>query len=293
MKIDWIKRFTIIMFSAALVFASTACGSKAEQAGAAQETAAKAGAPYFSKGVYFCQDEEAFYVFYDEKTGRTELTDGIGGLPFACTQEDGKVTFSLGGEDEEGKRVLTIKSCEEGTVTGEFEDGKEVTFGLEESADPDDFDALVFIGGGADTEYKSKDGWSVSYDDNRFDVKESADEVSFVYKDASAGNNSVTVRYIKAKDPDAVLDELAGSWGADTADKSEGIFPGTEDVKAYELSYEKFENGVGDSRLAIAREYKEGTLLLEMAGHNTGDDERDMESSDSISAILDSMSFEK
>ena len=71
------------------------------------------------------------------------------------------------------------------------------------------------------------------------------------------------------------------------------VGPGTEDVKAYELSYEKFENGVGDSRLAIAREYKEGTLLLEMAGHNTGDDERDMESSDSISAILDSMTFEK
>lgn len=118
----------------------TACGSsKADGSGAS--------APYFSKGVYYCQDEESFYVFYDENTGRTELADGIGGLPFRCEQENGRVTFHMGGEDEEGVRVLTVKSGDDNAVAGSFEDGTELTFAFEESADPDDFDALTYGGG--------------------------------------------------------------------------------------------------------------------------------------------------
>ena len=120
----------------------TACGISKPDEGAASQQGAEA--PYFSKGVYFCQDEESFYVFYDEKTGRTELTDGIGGLPFRCEQENGKVTFHMGDEADESARILTVKSGEDGTVTGAFEDGEELTFTLEKSADPDDFDALTY-----------------------------------------------------------------------------------------------------------------------------------------------------
>ena len=281
MKNNGLKRFMILVTAGALLAASTACGSSAAQA------------PYFTKGVYFCQEEESFYVFYDEKTGRTELTDGIGGLPFTCAQEDGKITFHMGGEDDESVRVLTVKSSEEGSVTGAFEDGKELVFSFEQFADPDNFDALNYIGGGADTVYRNPNGWSVRYDEKRFDVKESGNEVSFIYKDASAGENSLTASYIASKDPDTVLDELSKTWGTEAAEKTEGTFPGTSDVKGYWLSYDNLENGVGDTRSAIAREYMEGTLVFEMKGHNTGDDEKDMESSDSIAMLLDTLEFDK
>lgn len=108
-------------------------------------------APFFTKGVYCSYEEGAttrdyFYVFYDEGAGYTEDGNGTG-LPFACEQKDNKVVFSFGGEAEESKQELVVKSAENGIITGEFdEDGIELVFELLSDADPDNFNGTEYAG---------------------------------------------------------------------------------------------------------------------------------------------------
>ena len=107
-------------------------------------------APYFTKGVYLNYEGDVdnppmdnFYVFIDETSGHTD--DGISGLPFECEQKDGSVKFYMGGPDPESQMILTIEAVGNGSVTGHFKDGKKQVFVPVNDADPDTFDAEVYL----------------------------------------------------------------------------------------------------------------------------------------------------
>ncbi|MCR5604305.1 MAG: hypothetical protein K6G27_11480 [Lachnospiraceae bacterium] len=42
---------------------------------------------------------------------------------------------------------------------------------------------------------------------------------------------------------------------------------------------------------AVARDYMDGYLMFECTGHNSGDEEKDMEMSDILASIIDSIQF--
>ena len=109
-------------------------------------------APYFTRGVYLNYEADVdnppmdnFYVFIDETSGHTD--DGIAGLPFECEQKDGSVKFYMGGPDSESQMMLTIEAVENGSVTGHFKDGIKQVFVPVNDADPDTFDAEVYLAG--------------------------------------------------------------------------------------------------------------------------------------------------
>ena len=132
------------------------------------------GAPYFTKGVYVNYAKEAenptrdyFYVFQNEGAGHTDDGTAGVGVPFSCTQEDGQITFSFGGADEEFQDVLDISSVEYGIIYGHFEDGLELVFEPVEGVDPDTFEAINYVSASDEQVYTDANGWSVKYDANK------------------------------------------------------------------------------------------------------------------------------
>jgi predicted RNA-binding Zn-ribbon protein involved in translation (DUF1610 family) len=80
-----------------------------------------------------------------------------------------------------------------------------------------------------ETVYSNNRGWSVSYDDSLFDVKENGDEAFFKYKknDQTA---TIVIRYTEDVQPEELLANVTESWGAsDDVERNEGFFPGTND----------------------------------------------------------------
>lgn len=260
-----------------------------------EATDSVAQAPYFKKGVYVNYPEGAtvrdyFYVFYDEGAGYTEDANTGTGLPFACEQEDGKVSFSFGGEDGIND-VFTVTSTENGIITGSFEDGQELHFELKEDADPDNFDAMKYAYPSTEEVYEDANGWKVKYNSELFEVNHSDNIVTFVYTGESAGTNMITATYdvdMKAKE---AVDKVADSWESDNVTKTEGVFPGTEDVDAYYAVLPPSEEGSGLYETVIARDYMDGYLMFELTGHNSGDEALDMEVSDALAMIIDSIQF--
>ncbi|WP_026527402.1 hypothetical protein [Butyrivibrio sp. VCD2006] len=110
-------------------------------------------APYFERGVYANYSEglenpelKYFYVFEDGAVGHTEdSTVGIG-LPFKCTQTNGKIMIRFGG-DEEPEEILNITAVENGVIYGYFDGAEDrpMSFKLIEDADPDSFDAVEYM----------------------------------------------------------------------------------------------------------------------------------------------------
>ncbi len=138
--------------------------------------------------------------------------------------------------------------------------------------------------------YTDANGWQVRYNPELFTVNGGGPETSFVYMGESAGTNMITVSYNVDKDAKTAIEDLAGSWG-DKAELSEGIFPGTEDVKGYWATLPTQDIGSGLYMTAIARDYMDGYLLFELTGHNCGDDSVDIPVNDALAGIIDSLEF--
>ena len=257
-------------------------------------------APFFMKGVYCsyeqgAEDRDYFYVFYDEGAGYTEDGNNGIGLPFSCEQKDNKVIFSFGGEDEESRQELVVKSAENGIVTGEFdEDGIELVFELLSNADPDNFSSMEYMGksGGSDEAvYNDPNGWSVRYAADDFEVTTEGSVTTFVYIGESAGTNMITAAYVLSKDAETYINELARSWGSENVTVTKSIFPGTDAVDGYWASLLPAEDGSGLYETAVARDYMDGALVFELTGHHSGNDEMDIPVSDKLAAIIDSIVF--
>jgi hypothetical protein len=145
-----------------------------------------------------------------------------------------------------------------------------------------------------DETYKSEDGWSVRYDPSLFSVNELDDHtVSFVYSGESAGANMVEISYVPDKQPEEAMAVITDFWGNDEIVKrSEGFFPGTEDQWGYFRTTSAADNGSGLSQTLIGGEYNGGALMFEITAHNSGDDEKDMQMSDYLAGIVDSVQYE-
>ncbi len=113
---------------------------------------------YFNRGVYanYPADEEdpqteCFYVFYDGGAGRTEDGNNGIGVPFVCEQTEGTVDFYFGGAGDSDD-LFSVESVENGTVIGCFADGVRQVFIPLTDADPDEFDALSYLGSGSEAD---------------------------------------------------------------------------------------------------------------------------------------------
>lgn len=256
-------------------------------------------APYFKKGVYVNYSAEAenppktyFYVFNTDGYGRTEdgANDGIG-LPFDCTQAGGKVEFFFGGADEK-QEVFIVTSVDKGVVNGYFEgaEDRELVFEPVADADPDTFMSVNYLSDG-EYVYRDANGWSIKYDPNCFDITQDGPMVSIVYTGECAGTNMVLVTYDVEHNGKAARDERVQSWG-EKATSQDSIFPGTEDVTGYWAMLPPEEDGSGIYMTSVSRDYMDGSLTFELTGHNSGDEMADMEVSDRMAMIIDSLQFD-
>ena len=278
--------------------ASVALADGVEAQDQADTAVSEMVAPYFKKGVYVNYSADAenppktyFYIFNTDDYGRTEdgANDGIG-LPFDVTQSGGKVNFFFGGANE-SQEVFVVTNVENGVVYGYFEgaEDRELVFEPVEDADPDTFYSVNYL---SDGEYVfNGTGWSIKYDPEYFDITQDGPMVAIVYTGESAGTNMILVTYDIETDGKGARDQRAESWGEKTT-KSDAIFPGTEDVPGYWAILPPAEEGSGLYMTSISRDYMDGSLTFELTGHNSGNEELDMEVSDRLALIIDSLTFE-
>ncbi|SDB40659.1 hypothetical protein SAMN02910298_02000 [Pseudobutyrivibrio sp. YE44] len=305
MRKEWKK---VLALSAAIAMTSgmlAGCGDKTEEAATentqattetTETTEAKTGAPYFIKGVYANYSAELenptkdyFYVFNDEGAGHTE--DATTGLPFSCTQEEGKVIFTFGGEGESEENLI-ITDVKDDFIYGYFEDVKDkpLVFEFLPDVDPDTFVAENYLSDGTSNVYSDANGWSVHYNPDLITVNTQGNVTTFVYTGDCPGTCMVSVTYdvdMKAKEKS---EALAKDYG-EGSNVSEGIFPGTEDVKGYWVTNGPSEGGPGMYNTAILRDYMDGYLVFEDITHVGGDEEQDMAISDALAGIIDSLEF--
>ena len=137
--------------------------------------------------------------------------------------------------------------------------------------------------------YKSKDGWSVQYHTEQFNMEEDEDSVIFIYKEGTPGANTEEIRYIRGKQPQEVLGELTDTWDTESVEikRNEGIFPGTSD----KWGYWREQDGSDVIRTAVAGEYNGGVLPFYSIESQT--DEPISVVSDAISEIVDSITYDK
>lgn len=147
-----------------------------------------------------------------------------------------------------------------------------------------------------DMEYMSPDGWRVCYNAKTIESSEiDKHSAQFVYTGKSAGTNMVTISYIADKQPEEVLYDVTSQWTKDDAKikRSEGFFPGTSDKWGYWRELPAAKNGSGLGMTAIAGEYNGGVLLFEVTSHMSGKEEIDMAVSDTLSGVIDSITYFK
>lgn len=284
------------------------CGNSASETTTALDTTiqneemplagpSQAEAPYFVKGVYANYSAELdnptkdyFYIFEDVSFGYTEQgPEGIG-VPFSCTQEDGKVSF-LFGSDSEDPEVFNVTEVKGDFVYGYFEgvEDRPLVFELLVNQDPATFKAENYLSGG-DYVYEDPNGWKVHYNPDVITVNKGSNIVNFVYTGDCAGACLVTATYDVDMNGKDKADALAKSFGANST-INEITFPGTEDVKGYVVYCEPNEGEVPLYSTALVRDYMDGYLVFEETVTNSGNEDIDMAVSDNLAGIIDSLEF--
>ncbi len=298
------KVLAVACISALMAVIAAGCGCKSSDEVAEipldtlEDNPQEATPIHFTKGVYANYSltsansaKSYFYIFHDENSGYTaDGRNGIG-LPFTCAQQEDSIIFHFGGEDDYGM-VLNISSEEDNVINGMFDNnGNELVFERISDVNVDNFDAVAYANNHDEVTYSDPNGWCVKYDPDLFEVNSAENIVSFVYMGESAGTNMITATYIADKDAESTIDDLAGSWGSDVTNKARSVFPGTEDIDGYWAYVAPMSDGSGLYMTAVARDYKEGTLIFELTGHNGEDDDMNMEVSDCLAMIIDSLQF--
>lgn len=300
------KVLSLASVSALVIGTMSGCGSSESKATSIAQikdelvasTGAVAAESVFSRGVYvnYAKDAENpdktyFYVFNGDGTGSIEdaTADTSNYFEYDIGKKD--VTFYIGSIDPV-EEIFTVKSVEDGYVYGSFDDGLELVFEPVD-VDVDTFNATNYINGqnGDAFVYHDANGWSVKYDPEVITVNAGGPMTTFVYTAESAGTNMITATYTVDKNAEDSIKELGKALG-DKAIYTEGVFPGTEDVKGYWVVLNPEEGGSGGYMTAIARDYMEGTLIFEIDGHFGEDEENNMLVSDTLAGIIDSLTFE-
>ena len=173
-------------------------------------------------------------------------------------------------------------SCDNGEVTFRITGAGFVRTVLEVPADvPED--------GHEQMTYMSADGFQIRYNALTVESRDIDEHTAeFVYLGEPTGANKVTVRWIAEKQPEEALYETVEAWGGqEKIQRSEGLFPGTDDKWGYWRTLE--EDKLVKS--AIAGEYNGGVLMFEIESLLTGDEAADMTVSDTLAELIDSITY--
>ncbi len=310
------KFVTMAVVASMTVVALVGCGSTDEEVAPIEQTqleetidetpVAKAAsadvnkevsAPYFTKGVYANYSSEIenpeknyFYVFSEDTYGYTDDSNTGIGLPFDCRQDEGAVIFTFGGADESEEKLI-VTSALDGMVYGYFDGAEDrpLVFELLYDADPIGFNAQNYMSNG-DFVYNDPNGWSIKYDPERFEIMQEGPVVSFVYTGECAGATLMQVTYDPTLKGKEKRDEIAKGYG-EKATTNEAPFTGTEDVEGFWAMVGPDGGGAGLYETCICRDYMEGSLAFECIEHMCGEDELDMEVSDYMAMLIDSVTF--
>ncbi|MBR6701794.1 MAG: hypothetical protein IKI78_01485, partial [Clostridia bacterium] len=129
----------VIALASLVLFAG--CGKEAETTTESTESAEEKQPDLFTKGVWLGSidgNADTYFLFNDDKSGRTERADGTGGVPFTCEQNGIDVVFHFGSADDVTNAKFNLDNN-----TGTFDyDGKTVTyeFAFVDDADPETFE---------------------------------------------------------------------------------------------------------------------------------------------------------
>ena len=138
--------------------------------------------------------------------------------------------------------------------------------------------------------YKSKDGWSVSYDQAVFEALEEEEGVCFRYAGPGVGLCQVEISVLGEKDPAKALYEATLDWEEGEIRRLEGYLTGTRDKWCYHRILTSAEDE-SLSRMATAAEYNGKVFLMEITTH-TGDNASDnLQMGKAISGVLDGIAF--
>ncbi len=88
------------------------------------------------------------------------------------------------------------------------------------------------------------------------------------------------------------INEIGKPYGG-KAYYTQGIFPGTDDAKGYYVTIAPDKEGSGFCMSAAARDYKDGALVFESFEHMGEDEFNNIEVSDALASIIDSVQFSK
>ncbi len=318
MKKNVVSKFVTVAAALSMAsFALMGCGSTTEEVGtieksqleetieetpvataATEDVNKEVSAPYFTKGVYANYSSELenpekhyFYVFSEDSYGYTDDSESGTGLPFDCRQDEGAVIFTFGGASESEEKLI-VSSVENGMVYGYFEGAEDrpLVFELLADADPEGFNAQNYTSTG-DYVYNDANGWSIKYDPKRFEITKEGPVVAIVYTGESAGANLIQVTYDVEHNGKEMRDEIAKGYG-EKATTLDAPFTGTEDVQGYWAMVGPDGGGAGLYETAISRDYMDGSLTFECIEHMSGDEALDMEVSDYMAMIIDSVKFE-
>jgi len=142
--------------------------------------------------------------------------------------------------------------------------------------------------------YMSSDGYQVRYYGETVESMEIDEHsVQFVYTAESSGTNMLVISYITDKQPEEALYDLTSAWGdQESIKRSEGFMPGTDDKWGYWRIMDSTADGSGLNQTAIAGEYNGGVLMFEIISHVSGDDGMDMAVSDTLSELINSITYD-
>lgn len=140
--------------------------------------------------------------------------------------------------------------------------------------------------------FKSANGWQCRYDASLVEAKEETDAAAFTYTGKAEGENGLKVSFVEGKQPEELLAEITESWGdQEKISRTEGFFPGASDKWAFWREM-KAEDADGTARTAIAGEYNGGVLCFEFTTTPGGDEETDMQVSDVLAEVINSIEYE-
>ena len=142
----------------------------------------------------------------------------------------------------------------------------------------------------SEKEYKSKDGWSVKYNEAEIKANEIENGASFVYTGESAGTCTLDITVVKDKSAKDVAEEKIKDWDAEKTKTTEIERNGAK-VLSYTLDAGK--DGSGMFTGISVQDHNGGTVLTEYVLHQGGNEEMDIAANDALLNIFNSITIEK
>ncbi|SFO22707.1 hypothetical protein SAMN04487831_1132 [Pseudobutyrivibrio sp. UC1225] len=138
--------------------------------------------------------------------------------------------------------------------------------------------------------YESKDGWTVEYNSEVFEVEEGNDFVGFDYVGDCSGRCMVTVSVLTGMTQEEARDSLVAMWDGKVT-THEGPFSMDEKFAYWVCMESEVGEGLGLYDTAIVVEHNGKTLLFECVEYMGVDEEVDTMVSDELAMIIDSVEF--